>query len=106
MNIRVEDRGDKKIIHLDGALTLYTSGELHDKIGALIAGSAVKEIIVDLSHVSDFDSAGIGTLVNGLSQSRGKAIEFVLAGAQDKFKDALAVTKLDRVFEVRKSVED
>jgi anti-anti-sigma factor len=56
--------------------------------------------IIDMTHVSFIDSAGLGVLVNALKSARNQGCQLVLCNLSATVKLILEITQLDRVFEV------
>lgn len=71
---------------------------LKNEIVAVLPASPARTII-DLSGVSFVDSSGLGALV-ALLKRVGPSGSLVLAGVQPPVAKLLALTRLDRVFEV------
>jgi|SRR5467141_214668 len=100
MKVRVEEIGDAAIVHLSGDFNLYTSEMVRLELDKLLNSAEGKRIIVDVSEVQFFDSAGLATLVEVLKLSRNKHVEFLLTGVQGKVKDVLSISRLIDVFNV------
>jgi anti-anti-sigma factor len=50
-------------LRLDGELTIYRAGELKDLLLPPPAGAAGEDLVLDLSGVSEIDSAGVQLLL-------------------------------------------
>ncbi len=61
--------------------------------------------IIDMTHVSFIDSAGLGVLVNALKSARNQGRQLVLCNVSATAKLILEITQLDRVFEIFDELE-
>ncbi len=93
------------VIVVGGEIDMFSSPNLRDKLLPLFKKKVVG-IIVDLSDVSFMDSSGIATLVEGLQWSKKAKKEFVLTGLGTNVKNALSLTKLDDVFNIKENTDD
>lgn len=75
---------------------------LKEQVSAVLPGAPTR-VVIDLSGVSFVDSSGLGALV-ALLKRVGPTGSLVLAGVQPPVAKLLALTRLDRVFEVQPSV--
>ncbi len=103
--IKCEEKENIGVISIEGEVDMFTSPDLRDKLLPLFKKD-VKGIIVDLSQVSFMDSSGIATLVEGLQWSKKNGREFVLTQLGTNVKNALALTKLDNVFNIQENTDD
>lgn len=103
--IKCEEKENIGVISIEGEVDMFTSPNLRDKLLPLFKKD-VKGIIVDLSQVSFMDSSGIATLVEGLQWSKKNGREFILTQLGTNVKNALALTKLDNVFNIQENTDD
>lgn len=103
--VKSSEKNNTGIITLEGEVDMFTSPELRDKLTSFFEKN-VKAIIVDLAEVSFMDSSGIATLVEGLQWSRKNKKEFILAGLKSSVRSALALTKLDNVFNIKNDADE
>jgi len=95
----------RTILALDGdRLDAQVSGELRDKILALLDGGAV-DLIVDLSSVAFIDSSGLGALLSGFKNASLRSGSFVLVGLQPRVQSMFELTRLEKVFQIYPTVE-
>lgn len=80
------------------------SDEIYEKVKALF-NVGRKKLVIDLSKVKWMNSQGLGVLMACLTSARNSEAEIKLAGATDKVKSILMVTKLITIFENFESVE-
>jgi anti-sigma B factor antagonist len=103
--IKSEEKENIGVIVVEGEVDMFTSPNLRDKLLPLFE-KGVKGVIVDLTGVSFMDSSGIATLVEGLQWSKKNNKEFVITGLGNNVRNALALTKLDNVFNIQKNAND
>ena len=70
------------------------------------ADGRVRHIIVDLSDVTLLDSSGLAALVNGQGIAREREGELIIASPSEAAGTILALTGLDRTFEIVPSIAD
>ena len=103
--IKSKEKEDIGVISIKGEVDMFTSPSLREKLLPFFKKN-VKGIIVDLSQVSFMDSSGIATLVEGLQWSKKADREFILTGLGTNVKNALALTKLDNIFNIKTDTDD
>ncbi len=64
------------------------------------------QVVVDLKAVSFINSSGLGMLIGGLTTLRHSGGDLKLARASKKVEHLLEVTKLLKVFDLHKNVND
>lgn len=93
-----------KVLHLTGEVDLHNSPELRKSILATLGGNS--SLLVDFSGLSYIDSSGVATLVEGLNTARGKNLKFAIVGATAGPLQVLQLTRLDKVFDLRASLDE
>jgi anti-sigma B factor antagonist len=63
-------------------------------------------VALDLSKVEFFPSLSLGALVNIMSELKKHQQRFVLIGIQPPIRGALAVTRLDKLFEIYEDADE
>ncbi len=72
-----------------------------------VIDSGVKNLVLDLSQTPFLDSAGMAVLVSALKQCRERGGDARMVWPQaEPVKRILTLTKFDRVFEMKASVEE
>lgn len=101
MELLLESRAQEPwtILEVEGELDLYTSPQLRDRLMAL-SDEGADRIALDLSRVPFMDSSSLGVLVMGLKRLREKGGELALVGPTGSPLKVLALTGLDRVFQI------
>lgn len=68
MTIRIEEKNGISLLHIEGEMTIYTADELKSQLLPHLARSGGLEI--DLSQVSEVDSAGLQLLILAKRETR------------------------------------
>jgi anti-sigma B factor antagonist len=93
------------LIGLEGQLNVITVSDLKDILREL--GSEENEhVILDLENLSFIDSSGLSALISALKNSREKKGFLKIVGLQPAVRKVFELTMLDRVFDIRNSLED
>jgi anti-sigma B factor antagonist len=107
MDLVLEDTtsGAWTVVRVSGELDLHTSPQLRDHVFARIGEPPVR-IALDLSAVEFMDSSSLGMLVTCLKRVRERDGRFVLVGVAGPPMKVLALTGLDRVFDLAPSIDE
>jgi len=97
--------GPWTVVRVQGELDLHTSPQLRDHVLASLGEPPVR-VALDLTGVSFMDSTSLGMLVTCLKRVRERDGRLVLAGVSGSPMKVLALTGLDRVFDLVGSVAD
>ena len=65
-----------------------------------------KKFIIDMQNVSYINSAGINFLIAAFTKIRNNDGELVLSSLSEKTNNLLVITKLNSIFNIRKSIQD
>lgn len=99
MEIAARDVAGIRVLELRGRLNLDTAPLLHTAVHeALDAGST--ELLISLAGVSSVDSTGVGQMVACLTSAHNRGGRLKLMEPPPKIADILAITELDKVFEI------
>jgi anti-sigma B factor antagonist len=63
-------------------------------------------VVLDLSKVSFFPSLSLGAIVVLLNTLKKRGQKLILVGLQPPVREALALTRLDKLFEIRDDLEE
>jgi len=96
---------NNSIISVSGDIDAYHSPKLKEEMEKYIKGEA-KNIILDLTDVPYIDSAGLGTLVSILRESRNYKKELKLVGLRKNIKRIFEMTRLDKIFLIFDTIEE
>jgi anti-sigma B factor antagonist len=106
MKLKTKEIKSITVIELDGNMVGGPDASaLNDYLHKLITENK-KKIVVDLKAVSFINSSGLGMLIGGLTTMRNSGGELKLACASKKIENLLEMTKLHKVFELHKNVND
>ena len=97
--------GTWTVVRVTGELDLHTSPQLRDHVLSLIGDPPVR-VALDLSEVGFMDSSSLGMLVTCLKRIRERDGRLVLIGVSGSPAKVLALTSLDRVFDLVPSTGD
>ena len=95
-----EKEGDAVVVAVRGDLDLDGGEDLRTALRQALDEDPGRRIVVDLEGVDFMDSAGIGVLVGGRERARGNDGDLVLVATGRSVLRVLALTGLDRVFEI------
>ena len=68
-------------------------------------GSGTTLLVFDCGEVAVMNSSGLGMLVSALTSVRNAGTQLRLANLPEKVSSLLSMTQLDKVFEIRDTVE-
>jgi anti-sigma B factor antagonist len=106
MSVKTERKGDVAVLHVKGKLMGGSeTEEVHITVKDFIA-EGHKNIVADVSHVKWVNSKGLGMLMACYTSSKNAGGEFKIAGAQEKTKSLLMITKLMTIFECFDKVDE
>ena len=83
-----------------------TTREMQEAVLAAAAEDRALPVVLDLSKVEFFPSLSLGALVTVLQDCKGGGQVFALVGVQPAVRGVLAVTRLDKLFEIYDSTEE
>ena len=105
LDVRIDERDEWTVVTLAGQLDVATAPDLRQALQeAQYAGA--HRVVVDLAELQFLDSLGLGVLVGGLRRARLHGGRLVLAGANDRIRQILEVTGLDRTFQLAGDVAE
>jgi anti-sigma B factor antagonist len=96
--------GQVPVLSIAGELDLATAPRLRDRLVRLAAEFGGTRLVVDLDGASLVDSIGLGALVGGMRRMRARGGDLVLVCTSQRLVDLLALTRLDRAFDVYPSI--
>ncbi len=105
MNIEINEHSGLKLLSLTGDIDMHTSPLVRNELLALVR-IKVPVLLVDFSGVSYIDSSGIATFVEGLKGMMAYGGRLKLLGIRDNIIEIFNFSKLDKVFEIYRSIED
>ena len=96
LNVEVERKGDRYLVHCRGKLIAGVCGTLYQRVSGLIPDR--KQIVLDLSDLEWIDSTGIGTLVRLHAGCRYADCQLQLINMGKRVRELLGLTGLLGVF--------
>lgn len=96
LDIRIEEDGSERVVHLEGTCDLATVPALRQVLMPL-GPPEVKRLVMDVSKLEFCDSTGLGTMLGALRRMREGGGDFAIAGAQGSVMRLLEITGLDGV---------
>jgi anti-sigma B factor antagonist len=105
LRIQTKSEENRVIVSISGDIDAYHSPKLKEEMEKYTSGE-VKEILLELSDVPYIDSAGLGTLVSILRETRNGKKSLKLIGLRPNIKRIFEMTRLDKIFEVYDTVEE
>ncbi len=95
----------RAVLAVGGRLNAVTALTFKARIQALVREGR-REIVCDLGEVGSLDSSGLAALIAGVKAAHERGGFFKLVARNEHVTRLFEATKLDRVFEVHRSVED
>ena len=106
MQISERSAGNVKLLDLSGQITATEGGQqFKDKINSLVH-QGHKNILVNLSNVTQVDSSGLGELVAAYTTVTKAGGSMKLLNLTKRLHDLLTITKLVTIFDTYDSEQD
>ena len=99
MPIRLENKNNLTVCHIDGEIDINSSPGIKKAFDKLIAKKEPK-VVVNFSKVSYVDSSGLATLVEVLKNMRQYGGRLRLTNLSPKIKSLFEITKLEKLFDI------
>ena len=97
--------GDVFILHCSGRIMFGDEGAiLRERVGNMLPGTP--KIVINLKAVEYIDSGGLGVLVGLFVSARNRGGELKLVSPNQRIKQLLRRTSLDKIFSVYVTNED
>lgn len=106
MRLTFENIGSRVVVHLADALTSDNSDGVISQLRSHFHQHKPAAYVLDLSAVTQLDSAGIGALVSSLHHVRSAGSDLCLAGVAGRVLMTLQVARADRLFTVHATLQD
>jgi anti-sigma B factor antagonist len=104
--VRQLDTGGVPGLSVAGEVDMATAPRLHDALVQLAAEHPGVTAVLDLDGVAFLDSLGLGVLLGGLRRMHTTGGDLALVCTNSRLLGLLASCRLDRVFEIHRSVAD
>ena len=106
IDINIVRNGACSVVHVEGDIDLKSSPELRAAIMDLYDKRGQERVILDLAGVNYIDSSGAASLVEGLQEAKKRGARFILCSLKDAPRHVLELTRLTKVFEIAKTVDE
>lgn len=100
MDIQVESRGDRRIVHIKGKITFEYCPVLQSRLDAVVEDGA-REVVIDFKDVPFIDSSGVGEVLRLYKRMRENSGEVVLANPNQKLRDLFAMYRFGQFMAIR-----
>jgi anti-anti-sigma factor len=100
MDIQVESRGNRRIVHIKGKVTFEYCPALQSRLDA-VAEDGVTEVVIDFNEVPFIDSSGVGEVLRLYKRMRENNGEVVLANPNQKLRDLFAMYRFGQFMTIR-----
>lgn len=106
MQLKTKRVDDVVIVEIKGNLMGGPDSQKFRDILRKLLNEGKRKIVVDLKNVKIINSAGLGTLISGLTTMRNSGGDLRLANPNDKIESLLKITRLIKVFEIYNSIDE
>ena len=97
--------GKIKLINVFGEVSFENHSEFRESMLRNIQGDE-SIIIIDMENLTYLSSMGLGVIVKAYSESKRQGKKLVLSSLQDNIKKLFTITKLERIINIYKSMEE
>jgi anti-sigma B factor antagonist len=97
--------GARDVLAVSGEIDAFTSPRLRERLTEMMDDGHFR-LVVDLEGVEFMDSTGLGVLVACLKRAKEHGGDLSLVCTGPQILRVLSITGLDRVFEVRASLDE
>jgi anti-sigma B factor antagonist len=104
MKTVIREQPGTTIVDVTGDIDMGTSPGLRKTL--LESLKKIPRLVVNLRNVQYVDSSGIASLVEVLKEARDKEKRLILFGLNPAVREALQLTRLTRVFEIRDTEDE
>lgn len=105
--VEVQDVADVAIVHLAASRILDESnvGQLSEQLFRLVDRDHRQKLLIDFRDVEYLSSAALGALITLNKKLKGTAGRLRLCGMDPRVHQVFAVTRLDKIFDIREDQE-
>ncbi|MDE3179421.1 MAG: STAS domain-containing protein [Acidobacteriota bacterium] len=104
MKTAIREQPGTTIVDVAGDIDMGTSPGLRKTLLEVL--KKIPRLVVNLREVQYIDSSGIASLVEVLKEARAKKKRLILFGLNPAVREALQLTRLTRIFEIRGTEEE
>jgi anti-anti-sigma factor len=102
MDIQVESRGDRRVVHIEGKVTFEYCPVLQNRMDSLLAEGA-RQIVIDFKDVPFIDSSGVGEVLRLFKRMRELGGEVVLMNPNQKLRDLFSMYRFEQFMKIRQA---
>jgi len=104
MDIQVESRGNRRIVHIKNKITFEHCPLLQSRLDTVLE-EGVREVVIDFRDVPFMDSSGIGEILRLYKLVRDRQGELVLVNPNQKLHNLFTMYRFEKFMKIRDSVE-
>jgi anti-sigma B factor antagonist len=104
MEIQVESRDDRRIVHIKGKVTFEYCPALQSRLDSVL-NEKVREVVIDFKDVPFIDSSGVGEVLRLFKRMRDAGGEVVLLNPNRKLRDLFSMYRFDQFMKIREETE-
>ena len=106
MKTSTGQQGNVTVITLEGNLMGGPDASTLNTMLHQLLADGKKRVVLDLSGVQFINSSGLGLLIGGVNAMRSAGGTLKVAGASEKVRGLIKITKLEQVFELYPTVAE
>ncbi len=106
MRLKTKSIEDVVVIEVSGNMMGGPDSQKFRELLHKLVKQGTKKVVVDVKKVKFLNSAGLGTLISGLTTMRNAGGDLKIANPTDKIESLLMITRLIKVFDTYNSVEE
>lgn len=99
ISIQIEEKGDKRVIRLEGRIDAAATPLLENKLDELLKAGH-KKIAIEFSRVDYISSAGLRFLLAATKKTKSAKGMLVLAGIQDEVMEIIKMAGFERILHI------
>jgi len=105
MLILKSTHGDREVLHIEGVMNASNLGQFKEQIDRILASQATM-VILDLEHLKEIDSSGIGAMVSLLKRMRTKKGDVRLLRLRGGVAKLFELLRIDRSMETYEELNE
>ncbi len=106
MRLKTKELNDVVVIEVKGNMMGGPDSQKFRDLLHKLIDEGKNKVVVDLKNVKFINSAGLGTLISGLTTMRNAGGDLKIANPTEKIESLLMITRLIKVFESYTSVDE
>jgi anti-sigma B factor antagonist len=106
MRLKTKELNDVVVIEVKGNMMGGPDSQKFRNLLHKLVDEGKNKVVVDLKNVKFINSAGLGTLISGLTTMRNAGGDLKIANPTEKIESLLMITRLIKVFESYSSVDE